>query len=370
MPRELIAIAPREPVLREYDEPTLEPGQVRIRTVFASPKHGTELVAYRDAPVARRKYDRELGVMLPRPDDTARFPGPLGNMATGVVIECGEAVESLAVGDRVLGHLPIRETHVADADAIDVMPPGLSDEGAVCIDPAVMAMAVRDAKPTLGDRIAVFGLGAIGLFAVQLAKIAGAHRVVAVDPIVARREVAMSLGADHALDPSQGDGDIGLAIRKLLALDTPQARESPDRRLMAGYHDSVTQTRNLGVDIAVEASGAVGALHQAIRATRYGGTVCVLSFYAGDSTELLLGEEFHMNQINLISARAVSLPLRDAPGWDLDRLTRTTIDWLASGRLRSHGIVNPVVHFDDCAEAYREIDEHPERSIKLGIRFN
>ena len=44
MPRELVAVEPRTPVLREYEEPALGPRQFRIRPEFASPKHGTELV--------------------------------------------------------------------------------------------------------------------------------------------------------------------------------------------------------------------------------------------------------------------------------------------------------------------------------------
>ncbi len=57
MPRELVAIAPRTPVLREDDEPPLRTRQIRIRTEFASPKHGTELVSHRDDPAARRRDD-------------------------------------------------------------------------------------------------------------------------------------------------------------------------------------------------------------------------------------------------------------------------------------------------------------------------
>jgi len=59
MPRELIALEPRKPVLREYEEPGLRLRQIRIRTEFASPKHGTEMVGYRNEPSARRSYDPE-----------------------------------------------------------------------------------------------------------------------------------------------------------------------------------------------------------------------------------------------------------------------------------------------------------------------
>ena len=235
-----------------------------------------------------------------------------------------------------------------------------------------MALPIRDAGISLGDRVAVFGMGAIGLFAVQLARLAGAHQVIAVDPLPDRRALALTLGADQALDPLADGGDAGLAIRRLTRPGpTGQAPEEHPlgEHIVGGYRERRTQLTDLGVDIAVEASGNVRALHEAIRATRYGGTVCVLSFYGGDSPGLRLGEEFHINRLNLISVRAESLPLRDAPGWTLARLVETSLAWLVSGRLRADGIVTPIVPFAGAAEAYRAIDERPQESIKLGISF-
>jgi threonine dehydrogenase-like Zn-dependent dehydrogenase len=216
-------------------------------------------------------------------------------------------------------------------------------------------------------------MGAIGLFAVQLARLAGADCVIAVDPIPARRQLALTFGVDEALDPTKGDADAGLAIRRLTAPDGWDAAvvETPGAmRVIGGYWERPTDAGYLGVDVAIEASGSIQALHHAIRATRFGGTICVLSFYGGDSAGLRLGEEFHINRLQLISARAESLPMRDAPGWTLDRLARVTLDWLTSGRLNAKGIVTPVVPFEDSVEAYRAIDERPEESIKLGIRFS
>jgi len=372
MPRELIAVAPRTPELREYQEPPLGPRQIRIRTEFASPKHGTELVSYRDEPAAHRPYDRAWGAVMPRPARAEAFPRPLGNMAVGVVEEVGPDVSRFKPGDRVFGHFPVRETHTVDETNVDPMPDGLSDEAAVCLDPAVMAFAMRDGNIKLGDRVAVFGLGAIGLFAVQLARLAGADCVIAVDPIPVRRELALTFGADAAIDPREGEADAGLAVRRLTApsgWDAAALAAPTGERVVGGYREGSTQTGNLGVDVAIEASGSIQALHHAIRATRFGGTICLLSFYGGDSAGLRLGEEFHINRLNLISARAETLPMRDAPGWTLDRLTRVTLDWLTTGRLRADGIITPIVSFEESVDAYRAIDEHPEESIKLGVRF-
>ncbi len=245
---------------------------------------------------------------------------------------------------------------------------GLSPEAVVCLDPLVMALAIRDAGIKLGDRVAVFGLGAIGLFCVQLAKAAGADWVVAIDPLGNRRELAAGFGADAVLDPFAGNGDVGLQIRRLTGPE-PDPTPRLQTRITGGYLERPTQTGQLGVDVAIETSGSVPALHQAIRATRFGGTVCMVSFYGREAAGLYLGDEFHVNRLNLVSVRAETLPGRDAPVWDLQRLVDLALAWLASGKMRTEGIVTPIVPFAESAEAYRAIDERPEESIKLGIRF-
>ncbi|HKG29395.1 MAG TPA: alcohol dehydrogenase catalytic domain-containing protein, partial [Thermomicrobiales bacterium] len=137
MPRELVAIAPREAIIREYEEPPLGPRQIRIKTEFASPKHGTELVAYRNDAVANRPYDPAWGAVIPRPVEVGLedFPLPLGNMAVGTVVETGPEVTRFRVGDRVFGHYHIRETQTVDEAAADRLPDGLTPEAAVCLDP-------------------------------------------------------------------------------------------------------------------------------------------------------------------------------------------------------------------------------------------
>jgi len=370
MPRELIATAPRTPVIQEYEELPLGATEIRIKTEFASPKHGTELVGYRNDPVANRPYDFAWGANIPRSAEVGLqgFPRPLGNMAVGTVVEIGPEVTRFAIGDRVIGHFPIRETQTVDQSGADLLPESISAEAAVCLDPLVMALAMRDAGIKLGDRVAIFGLGAIGLFAVQLAKAAGADWVVAVDPLENRRELAMQFGADAVIDPFANDGDVGMEIRRLTG-PTPDPSPRAQTRITGGYLERPTQTGNLGVDVAVETSGSVPALHQAIRATRFGGTIAMVSFYGNDATGLYLGDEFHVNRLNLISVRAETLPGRDAPVWDLKRLVDLALSWLARGRMRTQGIITPIVSFDESAEAYRAIDEQPEESIKLGIRF-
>lgn len=343
MPRELVAVGPRDPVLREYEEPKLGPKQVRVRSTFSAPKHGTELAGYRGtSPFSAGRYDPELHLFLPEESPKPRFPMRLGNMTVGTVTDVGISVGDFRVGDRVFGHLPIRETHTVDAERLHHAPEGMPSEAIVCWDPAEFALgAVRDANVRLGERVAVFGMGAIGLMVIQMARLSGATTTIAVEPVHRRRRLAFELGADHALDPT--GTDVALDIRHL--------------------------TGKKGVDVAIEASGSYDALHQAIRSAHLGGLVVPLAFYTGEARGLRLGEEWHMNRITMRSSRSISDPNRDHPMWDQDRIRTTAFDLLRAGRISTKGVVFPVVPFDRSAEAYQRIDMAPAESIKLGVTY-
>jgi threonine dehydrogenase-like Zn-dependent dehydrogenase len=346
MPLELVAVAPRTPVVREYELGDLQPGEVRIRTQFATPKHGTELALYRNiSPFNLGEWDEALGLFIPRekPEEPLWFPMPLGNIAVGEVIEIGSAVTDLAVGDRVYGHLPIREVLQVPSDAVKRAPEGMSAEAICYWDPAEFALgAVRDAQVRLGERVAVFGMGAIGLMAAQMARLSGAEWVAVVDPIPMRREAALRHGADIAYDPTAID--VALSIKT--TLDRP------------------------GVDVAIEASGNYRALHEAIRCTHLGGRVVPLAFYTGEAKGLFLGAEWHMNRITMVSSRSISDPNRDHPMWDSPRITEYAFRLLQQGKLRADDLVTPIVSIKEAANAYRDIDEHPDKSIKMGVRFS
>ncbi len=82
-------------------------------------------------------------------------------------------------------------------------PEDVSDEELVCVDPAVVAlMAVGEGHVRLGDRVAIFGMGAIGLLTLQMCKMSGSLCVIPVEPVGKRRSLAEKFGADHVIDPT------------------------------------------------------------------------------------------------------------------------------------------------------------------------
>ncbi|MBI1929562.1 zinc-binding dehydrogenase, partial [Candidatus Poribacteria bacterium] len=316
MPKELIAIAPRTPVLREYEELPLKPGEVRVRSLFSAPKHGTELRGYRaNTKDHTSPFDRERRIHVGK-GGPPRFPIRLGNMTVGEVIEVGGEVTRFQIGDRVFGPLSIRETHTVHENHLEKAPEGMSAEAIVYFDPTGVALcAVRYSKISLGDHVAVFGLGAIGQMALQLARLQGARWIVAMDPIPARCDHAMRHGADMTIDPIAEDA--GLVIK--------------DR------------TDQIGVDISLETSGSYAALNDALRTTGYGGTIVSSAYYTGDARALSLEGEWHRNRLTIVSSRDGSEPFRDHPLWNTKRLYAEAFALLREGRLSVEGLVHPIV---------------------------
>jgi len=97
--------------------------------------------------------------------------------------------------------------------------------------------------------------------------------------------------------------------------------------------------------------------------------VVTVAVYKEAKGGLELGSEWHLNRPNLISTHACSDPNRDHPRWDDRRIIDTCFRLLRDGNLQSEDIVQPVVPFSDIIEAYIDVDEHPEDSVKLGVKF-
>lgn len=324
----------------------LGPSDVRVRVTFAAPKHGTEVHAITGSAFQSKRWDSELRLFLPR-DPGEAPPAPaergIGNMIVGIVAETGSAVTRFKPGDRVFGYGPIREVHQAAESALWPAD-GLSDSNAVSVDPAHVAfVAVRDGNIRIGDTVAVYGLGAIGLMAVQIARAGGARRVFAVDPIAIRREFALAHGADAAFDPTQCD---------------------------AAYEIKLATGRK-GVDVSLETSGNSRALHDAIRCIRQCGTIVHVPWGPKDCSHLHLDQEFHLNRPTLIASQAWSgwgCADRSYPLWDHERAYNAAIDLLRAGLITGEGLIHPIVDFADAPAALAAIFSQPETTIKVGVR--
>lgn len=342
--RELIATSTQQAEFRDYAVPELSPGEVQVRAQFGAMKHGTEMAGLAGYASARGRFDGDLELFVADDDvDVTNEPKPIGNMVVGTVTAVGEGVSGFKVGDTITAHAPLREEQVVAADRCWLIPAGVSWQTAVCLDPAQFALgAARDGNVRVGDAVAVFGLGAVGLLAVQVAKAAGASYVIGVDLAENRRSAALLSGADSVLNP--GDVDVGLELKRI--------------------------TESRGVDVAIEYSGATQAMQAALRGIAFGGTVVAGAFPPPYGAGLDFGAEAHMNRPNIVFSRAVSDPNRDHPRWDQRRIFQACWGMFEKGSLNGDHVVDPIVPFGEIDKAFVEVMSSPDAGIKLGCFFD
>lgn len=137
------------------------------------------------------------------------------------------------------------------------VPEGISDADAAMLEPLGVALHALDlGHLKVGGTVGVVGCGPIGLCAVQLARVAGASEIVAVEPLEHRRQAAARMGADVVLDPADED-----VLRRL---------------------DDATGGR--GVDVVFEVAGNDEAVALAVHAARPGARVVLAGIPEEDAT--------------------------------------------------------------------------------------
>jgi NDMA-dependent alcohol dehydrogenase len=194
--------------------------------------------------------------------------------------------------------------------------------------------AVNSAAVRSGDTVIVMGIGGIGINAVQGAVHVGASRVIAVDPVAMKRDVALKLGATHA------------------CADIAQAAEL-----------ARSMTNGQGADSAIVTVGVITGEHiaQAFSAIRKAGTVVVTG--AGDSAEI--GIPVSINELTMHQKRLQgSLFGATNPTFDILRQTQL----YRTGQLRLDELITTTYSLDDINQGYA--DMAAGRNIRGVILFD
>jgi 2-desacetyl-2-hydroxyethyl bacteriochlorophyllide A dehydrogenase len=343
MPEVVSFAAPYQVALVTCDAQPLLPGSVRVRTWYSGVSAGTELTAYRGSnPYLTRTWDAGSRLFV---DGTPTFAYPVegwGYSEVGEVVEIAADVTRPAVGDLVHGIWGHRSEAVLQATAVadrlwigqDPVAGTFARVGSIALN-ALLAADVR-----LGDRVAVFGQGVIGLLATRLAVLAGAE-VVAVDSVEPRLDAARAMGAAH-----------------VVRADEPEGAGSLVRAWTGG-----------GVDSAIELSGNDRALHEAVRSVVVDGTVAASGFYQGGATHLRLGEEFHHNRVRIVASQISGTPVALGPRWDQPRLVRTFMGQVRRGRVDVRSLVTDVVDAADVASLFARLDRGDPGVLQAVLRF-
>jgi alcohol dehydrogenase len=221
---------------------------------------------------------------------------------------------------------------VPDAMAnLALVPDGLTDEQ-VLMCPDIMSTGFSGAESGhvgIGDTVAVFAQGPIGLCATAGAHLAGATTIIAVDSVPARMEISRRMGADHVVDFKSVD-----PVAEIMRL-----------------------TDGRGVDVAIEALGTQTTFESALRVLRPGGTLSSLGVYSTDLTIPLDAFAAGLADLKIVSTLC--------PGGK-ERMRRL-MAVVASGRVDLKPLVTHRFKLDQIEAAYDLFSHQRDGVLKVAI---
>lgn len=306
----------------------LSPTQVLIKIDYDLISAGTELANYHDLP------NTEVSIL--------RFPHYPGYTTSGHIVKVGEKVTKYKVGDRVVcawgGHRSwvIREEGFRMYPVPDEIDQKDAAVAHLCSFPM---LSIRKLNIQLGEACLIAGQGLLGLLAGQLARIAGAYPVIVSDCSPERRELALKLGADYALDPMAPD-----YIEKV--------RELTDGK---------------GPETVVEVTGNIHALQQVLECVANNGRVALLGCTRISDQPINVYRYIHCKGVYLIGAHTNMRPSVDPTHWGHSEADdyKTFFKYLKSGRLQVKPLISELASPRDAEAIYRKIGM--QKNPPLGI---
>jgi 2-desacetyl-2-hydroxyethyl bacteriochlorophyllide A dehydrogenase len=237
-----------------------------------------------------------------------KYPFLPGYSASGTVISIGENVNGFHVGERVGLAAPHCQYATASPSEIQKLPEGISFEDATWVALALTTqIGVRRAEMKLGETVGVIGLGMLGQLVVQYLVLSGARKVICIDPVQSRLDLALANGATHALNCDARDARTAIS------------------EITAGEM----------LDIVFDITGHPAVLAPAAALVRRLGKVILL----GDTTtpsKQYLGPSVLSNSISILGAHVSLAPqaANEFNTWTKPNMTALFFDYIKQSRMR------------------------------------
>ena len=259
-----------------------------------------------------------------------------GYSLVGRVTRCGSAVPDAdeLVGRLVFTFSPHSSHVIVDRDAVQLVPRGIRAEDAIFMPSVETALSlVHDAHVRVGENIAVFGQGLIGLLVTGL----------------------LSLSTSAQSLPSAHFGTI-------TAFDTITDRLAASSKMGASQALLPTEATKAGpFDVSVEVSGNARALQSAIDNTSSGGRIIVGSWYGNADVNLKLGIDFHRSHKTIKTSQVSEIPAELTALWSKER--RFQLTWELVKALRPSRLITKSVSLDKAQEAYEDLAKGEEVAV-------
>ncbi len=321
--------------LLDVELPQLKSDEVMVHTLCSTISAGTEKANIMGNPNIS---------IFSQENEPVVFPRVCGYSSAGVVIGKGQDVTGVELGDRVVmswsNHAKINI--LPQSNVVKIPFDSVSMQAAaICHIGTFPMAALRKTALEIGESILVMGLGILGLLGVQFAKAAGAVPVIAVDPAPERREKALQMGADFALDPFEKD-----------------------------FADQVKALSDGGVNTAIEVTGLGAGLNQCLDCMKPYGRIALLGCTRDKNFTVDYYRKVHGPGITLIGAHTNARPkFESAPHYFTQREDVATILRLcAMGRIDLEGIVDEVHSPEACGEVYTRLIT--ERNFPPVVQFD
>ncbi len=316
--------------LRLHDEPipTPQPDEtlLKIKTIGVC---GSDLHWYCEAGIGDAKLHHPLVLGHEFAAVIADGPRTGERVAVDPAIPCGtcewcqEGHPNLCPHTRFSGHGKddgaLREYMVWPTRALFPIPDSINDSDAAMLEPLGVAIHTVDlAKMKPGAHIGVFGCGPIGLLTLQMARVAGAARIVATDLLQHRLDLAHELGATETFQSSGNDHDESKAI--------------------------LSATSKRGLDVVFECAGDQHAVDAAFDAVKIGGKVILCGIPSEDRTTFVAS-----------IARRKGLTIKMVRR--MKHVYPRAIELVARGRVDVRSLVSHHLPLEQSAKAFRIAEE-------------
>ena len=312
--------------------PVPKSGEVLVRMVRSTVSSGTE----------RANYIGEVNVNILTNDGVARWPRQGGYSSAGVVEKVGECVKSLKPGDRVAMSWTVHSQYVVvPEENAYLLPENVSfGEGALAHIATFPMAAIRKCGVEMGESAIVMGQGVLGQLAVMLLRCAGSAPIFAADPVAEKRERALKLGADFALDPLARD------FAETVKSMTP----NPDSAIFKGDQAH-------GVKVAIEVTGRGEALDSVLDAMAFMGRVALLGCTRSSNFTIDYYHKVHGRGVSLTGAHTWARPWHESyPGHFTHRDDALAfLRLLSLGCISLGGFIDEVHPVSDAAEVYARL---------------
>ena len=336
----LYFVAPYTIEVRDEPVPSLTHDRVLVKSIVSAISPGTEMLLYRGQMPADLAVDETIEAL----NTQMRFPLKYGYATVGRIAACGKNVDKSWQDRLVFAFHPHESYFLAYPHTLVPIPETMDPETAVFLPNMETAVSfLMDGQPMIGEQVAVFGQGIVGLLTTRLLSQMSLASLVTLDRYALRRAQSTHLGAHTSLDPTT---------------------DKVDEQLRAALQGKRPYQ---GADLIYELSGNPDALDQAVAAAGFNGRIVIGSWYGVKQTSLNLGGKFHRSHMQLISSQVSHIAPQWSGRWSKDRRLKVALNQLT--QFAPTALVTHRYSITDAADAYQTLLQNPERTIQILFQY-